>query len=163
MPFGFYDSELRLPNSWSCSQVHTSSRQVGVGFWQLMTSLPHFLLSHFTANTSALLCHTLHLLPSSQPLGRFHHCPGADLDCHGFWRNMQRRVFTVRIRSISSADPSTSCTPELPVGAQRILAELSDILAQNKGCGFYFSFHSLLRMNIKPCTQHKYWNICRHI
>lgn len=75
----------------------------------------------------------------------------------------KRRVFTVRIQSISSADPSTLCTPELPVGAQRILAELSDILAQNKGCGFYFSFHSLLRMNIKPCTQHKYWNICRHI
>lgn len=57
--------------------------------WWLMNSLPRFPLCHFLANTSALVCHTLHLLPSSQPLGRLHHCPGTDLDSHGFWGNTQ--------------------------------------------------------------------------
>lgn len=82
--------------------------------------------------------------------------PGVTLIPMASERTYTQRVFSVRIWSLSSVDPGTLYTPWLPVGAQRTLAELSNILAQNKGCGFYFSFHSLLRMNIRPCTQHKY-------
>ena len=144
----FYNSELLIPISWCPLQAHA---HILTGTSGILVSFPCFC-KHLSTRLPSTL--PTSLFPSS---GQIPSSPGNDLRfSQASERLDQMKVSVLEFWCLFSIAPGTLCTHQLTGVAQRVLAEPSNLLTQRKGCGFYFSLNSLLQMNIKPCTQHKY-------